>query len=99
MEQGLMAAGIGIIIGVMSYTYGFSRGKSTGVESGILTGSLMVYYYLSKHNIIGIHTDAHNKSMATVYGKSNSVIINATEPNWADLSKTSNVNTMGDKNE
>lgn len=73
MEQGLIAAGIGVVVFLMGLIYGFSLGKRTGLSEGtkvgLEVGSVSVYAILIKAGIITIEYDENNKSNYTIYGE------------------------------
>ena len=58
MEQGIIAAGIGILVFFFGLIYGFKVGKnygtSIGVKSGLEVGSINTYALLVKSGVISI---------------------------------------------
>lgn len=58
MEQGIIAAGIGILVFFFGILYGFKLGKkygtAIGVQSGLEVGSINTYALLEKSGIISI---------------------------------------------
>jgi len=63
MEQGLLAAGIGCIIAIISYIYGHSKGIASG-SSGIIE-------ILTKTGLITIDENKEDMSSSVITGKNN----------------------------